>query len=67
MTSQGNTSKTLSDINKQPNTCCHSREIRSSENTPSFEVAKNIWEQISKAPKGGIVIKENPVLDEHNS
>ncbi|KAA0065417.1 ty3-gypsy retrotransposon protein [Cucumis melo var. makuwa] len=34
---------------------------------PLFEVAKNIWEQISKPPKGGIVIKENPAIDEHNS
>ncbi|KAA0063775.1 ty3-gypsy retrotransposon protein [Cucumis melo var. makuwa] len=32
-----------------------------------FEVAKNIWEQISKPPKGRIVIKENPTIDEHNS
>ncbi|KAA0054932.1 ty3-gypsy retrotransposon protein [Cucumis melo var. makuwa] len=35
--------------------------------TPPFEVTKNIWEQISKPPKGGIVIKENPAIDEHNS
>ncbi|KAA0025354.1 ty3-gypsy retrotransposon protein [Cucumis melo var. makuwa] len=34
---------------------------------PPFEVAKNIWEQISKPPKCGIVIKENPAIDEHNS
>ncbi|TYK06432.1 uncharacterized protein E5676_scaffold163G001350 [Cucumis melo var. makuwa] len=34
---------------------------------PPFEVAKNIWEQISKPLKGGVVIKENPAIDEHNS
>ncbi|KAA0039052.1 ty3-gypsy retrotransposon protein [Cucumis melo var. makuwa] len=34
---------------------------------PPFKVPKNIWEQFSKPPKGGIVIKENPVIDEHNS
>ena len=60
MTSQGNTSKALSDIGKRPNTRSHLREIQ------SFEVAKNIWEQISKPPKGEIVIKENPTIDEHN-
>ncbi|KAA0064054.1 ty3-gypsy retrotransposon protein [Cucumis melo var. makuwa] len=32
-----------------------------------FEVAKNIWEQISKPPKSGIIIKENHVIDKHNS
>uniref|UniRef100_A0A9I9E954 Ty3-gypsy retrotransposon protein n=1 Tax=Cucumis melo TaxID=3656 RepID=A0A9I9E954_CUCME len=32
-----------------------------------FKVAKNIWENFSKPPKGGIVIKENHVIDEHNS
>ncbi|KAA0060608.1 ty3-gypsy retrotransposon protein [Cucumis melo var. makuwa] len=67
MTSQGNTSKALSDIGKRPNTRSRSREIQSSEDMPPFEVAKNIWEQISKPPKGGIVIKENPAIDEHNS
>ncbi|KAA0065378.1 ty3-gypsy retrotransposon protein [Cucumis melo var. makuwa] len=67
MTSQGNTSKALSDIGKWPNTRSRSREIQSSEDMPPFEVAKNIWEQISKPPKGGIVIKENPAIDEHNS
>ena len=30
----------------------------------SFEVAKNIWKQLSKSPKGGIIIKENNVNDE---
>ncbi|KAA0025793.1 ty3-gypsy retrotransposon protein [Cucumis melo var. makuwa] len=25
-----------------------------------------LWEQISKPPKGGIVIKENSMIDEHN-
>ncbi|KAA0051097.1 ty3-gypsy retrotransposon protein [Cucumis melo var. makuwa] len=34
---------------------------------PPLEVAKNIWEQISKPPKAGIIIKENHVIDEHNS
>ncbi|TYK09793.1 ty3-gypsy retrotransposon protein [Cucumis melo var. makuwa] len=67
MTSQGNTSKALSDIGKRPNTHSRSREIQSFEVTPPFEVAKNIWEQISKPPKGGIVIKENPAIDEHYS
>ncbi|KAA0031754.1 ty3-gypsy retrotransposon protein [Cucumis melo var. makuwa] len=67
MTSQGNTSKALSDIGKRPNTRSRSREIQSSEDMPPFDVAKNIWEQISKPPKGGIVIKENPAIDEHNS
>ncbi|KAA0051517.1 ty3-gypsy retrotransposon protein [Cucumis melo var. makuwa] len=51
MTSQGNTSKVLSDIGKRPNTHSRSREIQSFEDTPPFEVAKNIWEQISKPPK----------------
>ncbi|KAA0058531.1 ty3-gypsy retrotransposon protein [Cucumis melo var. makuwa] len=66
MTSQGNTSKALNDIGKWPNTHSRSREIQSSEDTTPFEVAKNIWEQISKLSKGGIVIKENPAIDEHN-
>ncbi|KAA0052315.1 ty3-gypsy retrotransposon protein [Cucumis melo var. makuwa] len=67
MTSQGNTSKALSDIGKRPNTRSCSREIQSSEDMLPFEVAKNIWEQISKPPKGGIIIKENPAIDKHNS
>ncbi|KAA0042128.1 ty3-gypsy retrotransposon protein [Cucumis melo var. makuwa] len=67
MISQGNTSKAFSDIDKRPNTRSRSRKIQSSEDMPPFEVAKNIWEQISKPPKGGIVIKENPTIDEHNS
>ena len=33
----------------------------------SFEVAKNIWEQLFKPPKGGIIIKENIVIDEQIS
>ncbi|KAA0062875.1 ty3-gypsy retrotransposon protein [Cucumis melo var. makuwa] len=66
MTSQDNTSKTLSNISKRPNTRSCSREIQSSEDTSPFKVAKNIWEQISKSPKGGIVIKEKHVIDEHN-
>ncbi|KAA0045444.1 ty3-gypsy retrotransposon protein [Cucumis melo var. makuwa] len=67
MTSQDNTSKALRDIDKRPNTRSRSMEIQSSEDTPPFEVTKNIWEKISKPPKGGIVIKENPAIDEHNS
>ncbi|KAA0043321.1 ty3-gypsy retrotransposon protein [Cucumis melo var. makuwa] len=66
MTSQGNTFKALSDIGKRPNTRSRSREIQSSEDMPPFEVVK-IWEQISKPPKGEVVIKENPAIDEHNS
>ena len=34
---------------------------------PSFEAAKNIWEQLSKPPKGGIIVEENPVIDEQIS
>ena len=30
-----------------------------------FEDAKNIWEQLSKPLKGGIIIKEIFVIDEH--
>ena len=67
MTSQGNTFKALGDINKRPNTRSHSREFHSYEDMPPFEVAKNIWEQISSPPKCGIVIKENIVIEEHNS
>ena len=33
----------------------------------SFEVTKNIWEQLSKPPKSGIIIKENLVIDEQIS
>ena len=66
MTSQGNTSKALSDISKQPNTHNRSRETQSSDNMPPFEVPKNIWEQIFKRPKGEIVIKENSMIDEQN-
>ncbi|TYK00350.1 ty3-gypsy retrotransposon protein [Cucumis melo var. makuwa] len=51
MTSQGNTSKALSDINKRPNTCNRLRETQSYEDMPPFEVAKNIWKQFSKPPK----------------
>ncbi|KAA0053080.1 retrotransposon protein putative ty3-gypsy sub-class [Cucumis melo var. makuwa] len=57
MTSQGNTSKALSDISKRPNTRSHLRNIQSFEDMPPFQVAKNIWEQISKPPKRGIGIK----------
>ncbi|KAA0043179.1 ty3-gypsy retrotransposon protein [Cucumis melo var. makuwa] len=67
MTSQGNTSKAFSDISQRPNTRSHSKEIQSSKDMPPFEVAKNIWEQISKPLKGEIVIKEIPAIDEHNS
>ncbi|TYK05705.1 ty3-gypsy retrotransposon protein [Cucumis melo var. makuwa] len=38
MTSQGNTSKALSDIGKRPNTRSRSREIQSSKDMPPFEV-----------------------------
>ena len=64
MTSQGNTFKAPSDISKQPNTRSRSRETQSSEKISSFEVTKNIWEQLSKPSKGGIIIKENPAIDE---
>ena len=67
MTFQGNTSKALGDISKRPNTRSRSRKFYSFEDVPHFEVAKNIWEQISSPPKSGIVIKENLVIDEHNS
>ena len=67
MTSQGNTSKAPSDIDKQPNTRGHSRETQSSEEMSSFEAAKNIWEQLSKPPKSGIIFKENPLIDEQIS
>ncbi|KAA0046294.1 ty3-gypsy retrotransposon protein [Cucumis melo var. makuwa] len=66
MTSQGNTSKVLSDIGKRPDTRSCLRKIQSSEDMPPFEVAKNIWEQISKPPKGEIIIKENLAINEHN-
>ena len=67
MTSQGNTSKALSNINKRPNTRSCSKETQSSKDMPPFKVAKNIWKQISKPPKGRIIIKENPVTDKYNS
>ncbi|KAA0054002.1 ty3-gypsy retrotransposon protein [Cucumis melo var. makuwa] len=67
MTSESNTSKALSDISKRPNTRNRSRETQSYENMPPFEVAKNIWKQFSKPPKGEILIKENSVIDKHNS
>ncbi|KAA0035631.1 ty3-gypsy retrotransposon protein [Cucumis melo var. makuwa] len=51
MTSQGYTSKTLSDINKQSNTRSRSRETQSSDDMSPFEVARNIWKQMSKPPK----------------
>ncbi|KAA0067382.1 ty3-gypsy retrotransposon protein [Cucumis melo var. makuwa] len=50
MTSKGNTSKALSDISKRPKTRSRSWETQSYE-MPPFEVAKNIWEQLSKLPK----------------
>ncbi|TYK16273.1 retrotransposon protein putative ty3-gypsy sub-class [Cucumis melo var. makuwa] len=52
MTSQGNTSKALSDIGKRPNTRSRSREIQSSEDMPPFEVAKNIWSKSLSHQKG---------------
>ncbi|KAA0068081.1 ty3-gypsy retrotransposon protein [Cucumis melo var. makuwa] len=67
MTSKGNTSKALNDISMRPNTRSCLRETQSYEDMPPFGVAKNIWEQLSKPPKGGIIIKENHVIDEHNS
>ena len=67
MTSQGNTFKATSDIGKQPNTRSRSRKTQPSKEMSSFEVAKNIWEQLSKPPKGGIIIKENLVIDEQIS
>ena len=67
MTSQGNTFKAPSAIGKQPNSRGRSRETQSSEEMSSFEAAKNIWEQLSKPPKGGIIIKENPLIDEQIS
>ncbi|TYK22608.1 gag-pol polyprotein [Cucumis melo var. makuwa] len=66
MTSKGNTSKALSDFSKRPNTRSHSRKTQSSEDIPPFEVANNIWEQMSKPPKDGIVTKENFVIDDNN-
>ncbi|KAA0047487.1 ty3-gypsy retrotransposon protein [Cucumis melo var. makuwa] len=67
MTSQDNTSKNLSDINKRSNTRNCLRETQSSEDMSPFEVAKNIWEQLPKPLKGEIIFKENLVIDEHNS
>ncbi|KAA0063235.1 ty3-gypsy retrotransposon protein [Cucumis melo var. makuwa] len=67
MTSQSNTSKALSDISKRPKTHSRSRETQSYKDMPPFEVANNIWEQFSKQPKGGIIIKENLVINKHNS
>ncbi|TYK25809.1 ty3-gypsy retrotransposon protein [Cucumis melo var. makuwa] len=67
MTSQGNTSNALSDISKRSNTRSRSRKTQSFEDMPPFDVAKNISEQMSKPPKGGILIKENPAINEHNS
>ena len=67
MTSQSNTSKALSDISKQPNTRSCSRKTLSYEDMSSFKVTKNIWEQLSKPPKNGIIIKENLMINEHSS
>ena len=64
MTSQGNTSKSPSDIGKQPNTHDRSRETQSFEKMSSFEAAENIWKQLSKPPKGRIIVKENLVIGE---
>ncbi|KAA0037550.1 ty3-gypsy retrotransposon protein [Cucumis melo var. makuwa] len=66
MTSKGNTFKALSNINMRPNIRSCSSETQSYEDMPPFDVAKNIWEQLSKPPKNGIIIKENSVIDEHN-
>ncbi|KAA0035895.1 ty3-gypsy retrotransposon protein [Cucumis melo var. makuwa] len=67
MTSKGNTFKALSDISKRLNTHSCLKKAQSYEDMLPLEVAKNIWEQLSKPPKGGIVIKENLVIDEHIS
>ncbi|KAA0035918.1 ty3-gypsy retrotransposon protein [Cucumis melo var. makuwa] len=67
MTSQGNTSKAMSDISMWPNTHSRSRETQSYEDMSPSDVAKIIWKQLSKPPKCGIIIKENPMIDEHNS
>ncbi|KAA0033276.1 ty3-gypsy retrotransposon protein [Cucumis melo var. makuwa] len=67
MTSKGNASKALSDISMRPNTHNRSKETQSYKDMSPFEATKNIWEQFSKPPKGGIVIKENHVIDEHDS
>ncbi|KAA0066364.1 ty3-gypsy retrotransposon protein [Cucumis melo var. makuwa] len=66
MTLKGNTSKALSDISKRRNTCNRSRETQSYEDMAPFEVAKNVWEQLSRQLQGEIVIKENPAIDKHN-
>ena len=34
---------------------------------PSFEIVKKIWKQLAKPPKGGIIIKENPMIEEQIS
>ena len=67
MTSKDKTSKALSDINKRPNTHSRSRKTQLFEDMPPFEVAKNIWEPMSKLLKCGIVIKEYVVIDENSS
>ena len=67
MTLEGNTSKTLRDISKWPNTHSRFRETQLYEDMPPFDIAKNIWKQMLKLPKGEIIIKENPMIDEQNS
>ncbi|KAA0063077.1 ty3-gypsy retrotransposon protein [Cucumis melo var. makuwa] len=62
MTSQGNTSKALSDIGKRPNTRSRSREIQSSEDMPPFEVAKNIWSKSLSHQKNGRARKKVNML-----
>ena len=42
-------------------------KTQSYEDMPPFKVTKNIWKQLSKSSKGGLVIKENLVINEHNS
>ena len=65
VTSKGKTSKTLSDISSRLDTCSRSKETQSYDDIPPFEVSMNSWEQLSKPPKGGIIIKDNLVIDEH--
>ena len=67
MTSQGNTFKAPNDIDKQPNTRSRSKETQSYEEMSSFEIVKNVWERLSKPLKGGVIIKENPAIDEQIS
>ena len=66
MASKDNASNASSDTSRRPITRSRSKEIQSEEQ-PTFEIARNIWERISRDPKAGVVIKENPTLDKHTS